>query len=284
MAIKILTDSASDLPRHLLDEYDIDVAPLMVILGDEEYYDRETIDPHELYAEMRNGKSPSTSQVPPERMKAMFEKYAKQQISCIYIGFSSELSGTYQTAIAAKEELLEEYPDFDIETFDSRSASIGEGFVALEAARLAKEGKSKEEILEAVSYQRDHMEHIFTVDNLEYLLRGGRISRTSAFVGNLLNIKPILSMNHEGNLIPIEKVRGSKKVYRHIVDMVKERIANPEKDTIGIPQADNPQAAEKLEAMIREETGAQNFITLPIGAVIGSHAGPGTFAAVFLKK
>lgn len=284
MAVKILTDSACDLPRHLLDEYDIDTAPLVVILGDEEYFDREAISPDELYTEMKNGQSPSTSQVPPERMKAMFEIYAQQQVSCLYIGFSSALSGTYQTAVTAKEQLLEEYPDFDIETFDSKSASIGEGFIVLEAARLAKEGKSRQEILEAIADQRDHMEHIFTVDHLEYLLRGGRISRTSAFVGNLLNIKPILGMNQEGQLVPVEKVRGSKKVYRRIVDRVKEKIADPQKNTVAIPHADNPQAAEKLEAMIREEVGVQNFLTLPVGAVIGSHAGPGTFAAVFLKK
>src|SRR5699024_3946176 len=120
------------------------------------------------------------------------------------------------------EEVMKEYPEFELETVDSKSASIGEGFIVLEAARLAKEGKSKEDILEAISYQTTHIEHIFTVDNLEYLLRGGRISKASAYIGSLLNIKPILGME-DGKLIPVEKVRGSKKVYKRIVDIVKER-------------------------------------------------------------
>lgn len=284
MAVKILTDSACDLHRDFLDQYDIDMAPLMVMIKDESYYDREDLSADELYAEMKNGQNPSTAQVPPDRMKAMFEKYARQQISCLYIGFSSGLSGTYQTALAAKNEVLEDYPDFEITTFDSKSASIGEGFIVLEAARLAKEGKSIQEIVEVISTQRDHMAHILTVDNLEYLFRGGRISRTSAVVGNVLNIKPILAIDQEGQLVPMEKVRGNKKVYRHIVDMIKEQLANPETATIGLPHADNPQAAEKLEMMIREETEVQNFLKLSIGPVIGAHAGPGTFAAVFLKK
>src|SRR5699024_1611218 len=116
----ILTDSACDIPQHLLDEYQIDEVPLVVVMDNNEYYERETIEPSELYQAMKEGKAPKTSQVPPERMKAMFETYASKEISCIYIGFSSELSGTYQTAVAMKEEVLEDYPSFDLDTVDSQ--------------------------------------------------------------------------------------------------------------------------------------------------------------------
>lgn len=280
MAIHIATDSASDLPKELLEKYDIDIVPFVVILDGKEYYDRETIGPDELYSAMRDGKAPKTSQVPYERMKEMFEKYAKQGETLIYIGFSSELSGTYQVAVQVKNELLEEYPEFDVVTIDSRGASIGEGFMALDAARMAKEGKSKEEILERIQFNIDHMEYLFTVDDLEYLQRGGRIGRASAFVGGLLNIKPLLELK-DGKLIPSEKIRGTKKVYRRMIELLKERGNHLKEQTIGLPHADSPESAEKLKAMIREETGAEDFIEIPIGPVIGSHAGPGTFAIVF---
>lgn len=280
MAIHIATDSASDLPKELLEKYDIDIVPFVVILDGKEYYDRETIGPDELYSAMRDGKAPKTSQVPYERMKEMFEKYAKQGETLIYIGFSSELSGTYQVAVQVKNELLEEYPEFDVVTIDSRGASIGEGFMALDAARMAKEGKSKEEILERIQFNIDHMEYLFTVDDLEYLQRGGRIGRASAFVGGLLNIKPLLELK-DGKLIPSEKIRGTKKVYRRMIELLKERGNHLKEQTIGLPHADSPESAEKLKTMIREETGAEDFIEIPIGPVIGSHAGPGTFAIVF---
>lgn len=280
MAIHIATDSACDLPEELLKKYDIDVVPFVVILDGEEYYDRETIGPDELYRAMRNGKTPKTAQVPYERMRDMFEKYAKQGETLIYIGFSSGLSGTYQVAVQVKNGLLEEYPEFDVVTIDSRGASIGEGFIVLDAARMAKEGKSKEEILERIQFNIDHMEYLFTVDDLEYLQRGGRIGRASAFVGGLLNIKPLIELK-DGELIPSEKIRGTKKVYRRMIELLKERGNNLKEQTIGLPHADSPKSVEKLKAMIHEATGAEDFLEIPIGPVIGSHAGPGTFAIVF---
>jgi DegV family protein with EDD domain len=280
MAIHIATDSACDLPEELLKKYDIDVVPFVVILDGEEYYDRETIGPDELYRAMRNGKTPKTAQVPYERMRDMFEKYAKQGETLIYIGFSSGLSGTYQVAVQVKNGLLEEYPEFDVVTIDSRGASIGEGFIVLDAARMAKEGKSKEEILERIQFNIDHMEYLFTVDDLEYLQRGGRIGRASAFVGGLLNIKPLIELK-DGELIPSEKIRGTKKVYRRMIELLKERGNNLKEQTIGLPHADSPESVEKLKAMIHEATGAEDFLEIPIGPVIGSHAGPGTFAIVF---
>lgn len=282
MTVKIITDSGSDIPKTLLEKYDIEVMPFVVLMDDEEYYDGETISPDELYGAMRKGKVPKTSQVPYERMRNTFEKYAKRNESCLYIGFSSELSGTYQTAASIKIELSEEYPEFGFDTFDSRGASIGLGFMVLDAARMAKEGKSKQEILDRLCFNVEHMEYVFTVDNLEYLQRGGRIGRAAAFFGGLMQIKPLLGVE-EGKLIPIEKVRGQKKVFRRMIDLLKELGGDLNKQTIGLCHADCPETAEKLEAMIREETSVEDFLEIPIGAVIGSHAGPGTFAIVFRR-
>ncbi|HEU5140897.1 MAG TPA: DegV family protein [Bacillales bacterium] len=280
MAINIVTDSASDLPVALAKEYNIDIVPFIVLLEGEEYYDGETIGPDQLYPAMKDGKVPKTAQVPYERMRIVFEKYAKKKETCLFIGLSSELSGTFQSARMIQDELMEEYPDFDFETIDSRAASIGQGLIALEAAKMAKAGESKEAILEMIHTYIKQTEHLFTVDSLEYLQRGGRIGKASAFIGGLLNIKPILGVE-DGQLIPIEKVRGSKKVYRRIVEVLKERGNQLQEQTIGICHADSPESAAKLKEMIQNETGAENFIEIPIGAVIGSHAGPGTLAVIF---
>lgn len=283
MAVHIVTDTACDLPKHLIEEYDIKVMPFIVIIDGEEYVDGDTIGPDELYKQMKEGKVPTTSQVPSERMRHTFEALAEKNESCIYIGLSSELTGTYQSAVSIAQELKERYPGFDIDTVDSRGASIGQGLMVLEAAQMAKEGQSKANILRRIQFNIDHMEYLFTVDDLVYLQRGGRIGRASAFLGGLLNIKPLLELE-DGRLIPLEKIRGSKKVYRRLVDLVKERGNDLERQTIALCHADCPDSMQTLKTMIQEETGAKRFIEVPIGGVIGSHAGPGTFAVIFRSK
>ncbi len=205
-----MTDSAADLPRSVIEEYGIDVIPLQVIYHDEQYEDGVTIDPKDLFQGMREGKVYKTSQPLLSRFKERFTEYASKKTTCIYVAFSSGLSGTYQSSVIIRNEVLEEYPEFDCEIIDSKCASVGFGLVVLNAAQLAKVGKSKEAILAAIDFYAKHMEHIFTVDDLEYLFRGGRVSRTAAIIGGLLNIKPILDVE-DGKLTPIGKVRGRKK-------------------------------------------------------------------------
>lgn len=282
MTVQIVTDSAADLPKSLAEAHEIEIIPFVVMLGEEEYFDGETISSTALYQAMKDGKVPKTAQVPYERIKGIFEKFAKNEDGTIFVGLSSDLSGTYQTAKMVRDELIEEYPDFKIETVDSRGASIGEGMIVLEAARMAKEGKTIEEILEAIRYNITHLDYVFTVDDLEYLKRGGRIGRASAFLGGLLNIKPLLGLE-DGKLVPIEKVRGRKKVFRRMIELLKERGHDLENQTIGLCHADALDSIQKLEEMIREEFGTESFLEAPIGAVIGSHAGPGTFAIIFKK-
>ncbi len=252
MGVKIITDSASDLPQNVIDEFEIDVIPILVYLDEKEYLDVETLDPIDLYKAMRKGKVPKTAQVSPTMFKETFEKHAKNNDSCIYIAFSSGLSGTYQTSQIVKNEILEEYPDFNLHIIDSKCASVGFGLVVYKAAQMAKEGKSQEEIITTTKFYAEHMEHIFTVDDLEYLYRGGRVSRTAAFVGELLKIKPILDVE-DGYLIPIEKIRGRKKVLKRMVEIMKERGVDLKNQTIGINHGDDLKGAMKLKEMIEKE-------------------------------
>ena len=198
MTVKILTDSGCDLPEDIIKEYDIDVMPIVVIDDDTEYFDNVTIKPKTLYDNMRNGKAYKTSQIPINVFQSKFEEIAKEGKSTIYIAFSSGLSATYQTSVITRDEIKEKYPELDITIVDSKSASLGFGLLVYEAAKMAKEGKSKEEILDMLNFYIEHIEHIFTVDDLEYLFRGGRVTRTQAFIGGLLNMKPIVEVTEEG--------------------------------------------------------------------------------------
>jgi len=282
MATKILTDSAADLPQDILDAYEIDVASLHVYCDNQEYLDGKTIQPLQMMQEMRQGKVFKTSQVDPASFLEYFEQYAKQGDSCIYIGFSSGLSATYQSALLAKAEIQKLYPDFKLHTVDTKCASLGQGLVVYKAAQLLKAGKSFSEIVETAEFYAQHMEHIFTVDNLEYLYRGGRISRTSALVGSILSIKPVLQVE-DGKLAPLEKVRGKNKVMRRMVEIMGERGVNLAEQTIGISHGDDLTSAHKLREMIREAYGCRDFIINTIGCAIGAHAGPGTLALFFLN-
>lgn len=282
MAVKIITDSGCDLPKEIIEEYNIEVLPLFVYLEGNEYLDGETIQPKELYNNMRRGKIYTTSQVPPSKFKEIFIRYAENKDEVIYIGFSSRLTGTYQSALIAKEEVLEMYPDFDIYMLDTKCASIGFGLVVYKAAKMLKEGKSKAEIIKSIEFNSKHMEHIFTVDDLEYLLRGGRVSRAAAMIGGLLNIKPVLDVE-DGKLMPREKVRGRKKALKRIVEIAEERGVGLKDQIIGISHGDDIEAVEMVKRMFEENFGCRNFLINMVGCVIGAHSGPGTLALFFLN-
>jgi len=283
MSIKIMADSASDLTKDYFSKYDMEMVSLTVHLDEKDYEDGINITPKNVFDAMRKGKSPKTSQVSPHTFKDIFTEYAKSKQTLIYLAFSSELSGTYQTAKMMEAEVKEEYPDADIHVIDTKCASIGYGLVVLNAAKMALEGKSKNKIIEDAKDRALHMEHIFTVDDLEYLKRGGRVSKTAAFVGTLLNIKPILHVE-QGKLIPLEKMRGSKKVLSRMLEIMEERGGNFENQVIGISHGDDLERAEKLAEMIKEKFGAKEFVIEYVGSAIGAHAGPGTLSLFFLNK
>ncbi|AXY09490.1 DegV family protein [Bacillus thuringiensis LM1212] len=284
MGVKIITDSAADLPVELLQAYDIDLIPLRVYdEAETEYLDGVTLESVTLLQKMREGAVYRTSLPSLETFQEKFVSYAKEGNPCIYLAFSSELSGTYQSSVLIKEEVKETYANLDLEIVDTKCASLGQGLVVLEAAKMAKDGASKEDILKRVDFLMNHMEHIFTVADLQYLVRGGRLSKVAGFIGGLLNIKPILNVE-EGKLVPLEKVRGKKKVLGRIVDIMEERGKELKGQTIGITHGDDLETAEALKALITERFGCEVFIVNTIGAAIGAHTGPGVITLFFLNE
>lgn len=285
MNIVIMTDSASDLPRTEAERLGIEIIPLNVSADGKEYRDRVDLAPEQLFREMREGKHFRTSQPSVGAFEEAFRKHAEAGRSCLYIGFTSELSGTYQSAVLARNLVLEEHPDFELELIDSRCASAGLGLVVLHAAEMAAKGAGLKEIAADVRWRAGHMEHIFTVDNLEYLQRGGRIGALSAFIGSLLQIKPILHVE-DGKLVPLEKVRGKRKVLPRMVELMGERApgAQLDRQLIGICHGDDLETANELKAMIAERYGCSRFFVTMIGATVGAHAGPGTVSVFFLNE
>lgn len=284
MNVQLVVDSASDLPKSYYDDFSLEKVPLIVHLDGEDYLDGETIEPKTVYDAMRNGKSPKTAQGTPEFFYQIFKKYAEQKTPVIYLAFSSELSGTYQSSVIARQQVLEEYEDAEIYTIDTKAASMGYGLIVYYVAKKLQEGASVQDLLDSASFYIKHIEHIFTVDDLEYLQRGGRVSKTQAFVGGLLKIKPLLHVD-EGKLVPLEKIRGSNKVLKRMVELMKQRGKNLDEQIIAITHGDDEETALKLKDLIVEEgINPKEFIISDIGAVIGAHAGPGTIALFFLNE
>ncbi|MDQ0973025.1 DegV family protein with EDD domain [Neobacillus niacini] len=283
MPVKILADSACDLPKDFYSEQNVTLFPLKVQVNGQEYEDVKTIDPKTVYDAIRGGDVPKTSQVSPLLFEEVFTKMAENNEDGIYIAFSSALSGTYQTSVMILDQVKEKYPNFNLTIVDTKCASLGFGLVVKEAARLAAENVSKEEILKDVLFRSQHMEHLFTVEDLDYLAKGGRVSKASAFLGGLLNIKPILNVE-EGKLVPIEKIRGKKKVYRRIIEIMKERGDNFKDQIVGISHADTIETALEVKALIEGELNPKEVYISSIGSAVGAHTGPGTISIFFLNK
>ncbi|MGV3464353.1 MAG: DegV family protein [Heyndrickxia sp.] len=282
-AIKLFADSACDLPLEFFEENDVTLIPLNVYMDEKEYLDIKTINPKQVFDGIRSGKVPKTSQPSPEVFEELFIELAKSKQTGIYIAFSSALSGTYQTAEMIRQQVLEDYPELDLTIIDSKCASVGHGLVVKNAVNQLKANASKEEIIEAAIFNCQHMEHLFTVDDLDYLAKGGRLSKASAFLGGLLNIKPLLDVE-DGKLVPLEKLRGKKKVLQRMLDLMDERGDQLQDQCIGICHGDDEEAALNLKKLIEERFGVKEFYINIIGSAVGSHAGPGTLAVFFLNQ
>ncbi len=281
--MRIFADSACDLPKSFYEENHVELFPLRVHIEDNEYEDIIDIDSMEVYAAIRNGKQPKTSQVSPELFLRVFEDLAKSGEEGVYIAFSSELSGTYSTAVMMKEQLLETYPDLKLIIIDSKCASSGYGLLVQEAVRLRELGTDLLTLEQKIKSNATHMEHLFTVDDLDYLAKGGRVSKASAFIGGLLNIKPVLHVE-EGKLVPIEKIRGSKKVVKRLVDLMEDRGSNFSEQIVAICHADDFEKATELKQLIEERYQPKETQIFLIGSVIGAHTGPGALSVFFLNK
>ena len=283
MQVKILADSACDLPKSFYEEHNVTLIPLNVHINGEEYEDVKTIDPKTVYDAIRSGIVPKTSQASPLLFEEIFTAMAENNEDGIYIAFSSELSGTYSTAVMILDQVKEKYPNFNLTIIDTKCASLGQGLIVMEAARLAAANVPKEEIVKDVKFRSVHMEHLFTVEDLDYLAKGGRVSKASAFLGGLLNIKPILNVEN-GKLVPIEKIRGRKKVFRRIIELMKERGSDLEQQVVGISHADDMETALKVKAMIEEEFHPKDVYISSIGSTVGAHTGAGTISIFFLNQ
>lgn len=284
MALKIITDSASDVPRSLIEKYNLHVIPTPVVIEEKDYFDGETIFPEEFYNILRNGTDVKTYHINSFMFHKHFEPYAKNGDEVIYICFSTGIAGTFNAANIAKQELLEEYPDFDLTIVDSKCASLGFGLATEGALKLAAAGVPKSTILEAIDFYCRNMEHIFTVETLEYLYKGGRLSRTSAIAGGLLDIKPVIEVDDNGALKPIEKVRGRGKSLKRIVEIVGERGKDLENQTIGLVHGDDKKTLEEVKAMLIQKYGCRNFLESYVGCAIGAHTGPGIIGIIFLSE
>ncbi|MFD1929158.1 DegV family protein [Sporosarcina siberiensis] len=281
--MKIFADSACDLPKEFFKENEVTLIPLHVLIDDKEYKDIVDIDSREVYKAIREGKNPKTSQVSPELLLELWEELATSGDEGIYISFSSELSGTYDTSVMIKNQVLESNPNLNLITIDSKCASLGYGLLIKEAVRLRNENEDLETIERKIRFMAAHMEHLFTVEDLDYMARGGRVSKTSAFIGGLLNIKPLLHVE-DGKLVPIEKHRGRKKVLRRIIELMAERGSQLSEQTIAISHGDDEAIALELKALVEEQFHPKSVEIYLIGSVIGAHAGPGTVSVFFQNK
>ncbi len=281
--MKIFTDSGCDLPKSYYEENDVVLLPLRVQLNNKEYEDVISIDSKAIYDAIRQGAQPKTSQVSPELFLKHFEELAKNDEEGIYIAFSSELSGTYSTAQMIRNQVLEQYPSLKLVIIDSKCASLGHGLVVEEAVRLRNMGVSLEDTASKITALAPQVEHLFTVEDLDYLAKGGRVSKASAFLGGLLSIKPILNVE-DGKLVPIEKSRGRKKALNRMLDLMQERGGSFTNKIIGISHSDDAAFANEAKASIQERFSPQAVQITMIGSAIGSHVGPGTIAIFFTNK
>jgi len=278
--IVLFTDSTSDIPKKYVEEYDIRVVPLTVHFGDEEYRDGIDLTPEDFYAKLtKSSHTPTTSQVPPQRFIEEYEKELVKGNTILSIHLSSKVSGTYQAAVTAKNTLESE----NIHVIDSKGMAIGYGLMVVEAAKMINQGIALEEIIAKVNDLSEKQRYFFSVDTLEFLKRGGRLSPMKAMIGTILNMKPILCVK-AGAVEPLDKVRGRKKVLARLIELSKEEGVDFSKQTIGIAHACVPDVVEEFATEVKKELSPKEIIIAEIGSVIGTHAGPGTIGIFFTGK
>ena len=274
----ITVNSTVDLPREWVEERNVPVIPLKYTIDGQTYTDMYGLSGKEFFEKLREGKMSVTSQVNPDEAKEAFEPFLKEGKDILHLGFSSGLSGTYNSMRIAGEELSEEYPEAKVIVIDSLCACLGEGLLLYKALQLKEAGKSIDEVALWVEENKLHICHNVTVDDLNHLHRGGRVSKATAVLGTMVQIKPIIHMDNEGKLQVIAKERGRKKSLNKIVDMAVEQSKGWENDMVMITHGDCIEDAEYVAGLVREKMGVSQILINNIGTVIGSHTGPGVVA------
>ncbi|KJS87564.1 MAG: hypothetical protein JM58_03835 [Peptococcaceae bacterium BICA1-8] len=277
--IKIVTDSTADLPLDLIKQYDITIVPLAVNFGNISYLEGTELSPKDFYAKLSASETlPTTSQPSPGDFAAVFKELAQNgNEEIISIHLSSKLSGTYQSALLGKSMVADL---IKINVFDSQVVTMGLGLIVIAAARAAQEGKNIEEISKIITDLQSKMNIFFVVDTLEYLQKGGRIGKASSIMGALLNIKPILTLA-DGEVHPYEKVRGKGKALERLIDIANANIASESKIQCAIVHSSSLDSALKLHEKVLAQFNCTEIFISDIGAVVGTHVGPGTIAFIF---
>lgn len=282
MDFQIITDSCCDFPTPMYGQLGLTFVPLTVEFRGNTFDDKNDDTLKDMYQGLRAGEVAKTSAVNPSRWSQVMEKALAAGKDVLVLAFSSGLSTTYQSAVIAAEELKDAYPDRKIQVIDTLCASMGEGLLVWYACKKRDEGLSLDEVAQWVLDNRLHLCHWFTVDDLMYLKRGGRISAATALVGTMLQIKPLLHVDDEGHLINMTKTRGRKAAIDAMVKKAQELGAGYDNSTMFISQGDCLSDAEYLSRQLKEKCGVKDVVISYVGAVIGSHSGPGTLALFFL--
>lgn len=281
----IFTDSGCDIDTEILNKWGVKYIELSVMFeGEEKVYPNYSIKAKDFYDRMRNGEVAKTSAINVDTFKEAFTTYLKEGTDILYLGFSGGLSGTYNAARIAAEELSEEFKERKILTVDTLCASAGQGMLLFLTVEERDKGASIEDAAKFAEETKLKICHWFTVDDLVYLKRGGRISAATALVGGILGIKPVLHTDNEGKLVSISKVRGRKAALKALADKIGELAVNPNKGPVFICHGDCMADVEYLKELIFEKYGVRVGIVTDVGPVIGAHSGPGTIAVFFIGK
>ncbi|TAH75029.1 MAG: DegV family protein [Anaerolineaceae bacterium] len=280
----ITTDTTCDLPDEYIREHNLNVVPLYYSFDDIVYGEKNQLEPKDFYNKMRSGSMPTTMAVNPDTARDIFTSLLDQNYDILHIAFSSALSGSCSVTATVARDLCEEIPGANIKVIDSLSASLGEGLLVHKAVKMKEAGKSLKDIADWLENNKLNLCHIFTVDDLHHLHRGGRVSKTTAIIGTLINVKPILHVNNEGRLVPINNVRGRKKALISLVDHMERRLPGFENknDTVFISHGDSLEDAEHVASLIKERFGIDDIVINYVCPTIGSHSGPGTIALFFM--
>ena len=284
MPYQIITDSCCDFTKEMYEKLGLVVAPLMVNFRGETYPDRNDDSLKDMYAGLRAGEVATTSAANPEQWQELIESFLQKGEDVLVLAFSSGLSTTYQSACMAAQELKAQYPERTVNVVDSLCASLGQGLLAYYACKKREAGMDLEALTQWLLDNRLHLCHWFTVDDLMYLKRGGRVSAATAIMGTMLNIKPVLHVDDEGHLINVGKARGRKASIQAMAKKVGELASGYDNPVMFISHGDCLEDAQYLESLLKTQYGVQEVYINYVGAVIGSHSGPGTLALFFMGE
>lgn len=282
----ITTDTTCDLPNEYLDQKGIKTLPLYYNFDGTIYGDENILEPKVFFDTMRGGAMPTTMAVNPSAANTLFRSLIQEGYDVLHIAFSSALSGSCSVAATVAREICDENPEAKIIVIDSLAASLGEGLLVHKACELKDSGKTIDQVAEWLEANKLTINHIFTVNDLHHLHRGGRVSKTSAIIGTLINVKPVLHMSNEGRLVPLYNVRGRKKALISLVDEM-DKLTNQgsiKNDTVFISHGDCLEEAQIVADQIKERFGVENILINYICPTIGAHAGPGTVSVFFLGQ